>query len=503
MVCLEVTGKLCSYLVIFLCSQAVTFGAGPGFDIAPVITPQGDPIFPIGWWYNVQRWYNTQTNVQELDAAFAQMAASGAKVLYIAGGPNFNMSKHNQYLSYAAAHGLKLIFMIFRDDLMKIDDPIFGDSQKTTIIMTIQSDLQHPNFLGYSLGDELRDCDGPSTGYVSHEQQQWMMDTVKSLNANVMVLQSFGATQTLHDASDPSGCGIEGRVAISDTLAFFRYPFAQCIPHFYPVSITNNLLCINSMARDADGLVVNRRGLINIGQGVGDDWNPDPDPFAPCGFRYPLYDELRYDQWAGVTVNRQRGAIYFEFQSAWPNESQGWYDFFNNVMTPLMHEQGQLQHAMETGWNVGSVVTNGDDYLWSGGPTVRNVGSLLVYDASALKYYLILTNNRNSTNTVSVTISNLPTGLSSLTATLLNESGTGKDTVTMSTGQNQGEYTFSISMTKYDVDIYQIYANESSAICLPGLKTDLNGDCRVDFEDFAILALEWFDCNWSNQDLCQ
>ncbi|MHB9070170.1 MAG: hypothetical protein ACYC54_07355 [Sedimentisphaerales bacterium] len=493
---LKGTRNLCIWLVIFLCSQAVVLAAGPGFSIEPAITPQGNPIFPIGWWYNVQRWYNIQTNVQELDAAWAQMAAGGADTLYIANGPNFNTYNHNLYLSYAAKYGLKLIFMIFRDDLQKIDDPLWGESQMATIIATIESDLQHPNFLGYSLGDELRDCDGPSTGYVSHAQQQWMMDRVKERNANVMVLQSFGATQPLHDPGD--GCSIEGRVAISDTLAFFRYPFALCVPLYYPVSITNNLLCINNLARDSGGLVVGRRGLFNVGQGVGDDWNSDPDPFAPCGMRYPVYGELRYDQWAGVAVNRQRGAIYFEF-GALPSP-QGWVDHFNNIMTPLMQEQGQLKHAMETGWDVGTVVTNGDAYLWSGGPTVRQVGSLLVYDADALKYYLILTNNRDSTNTVSVSISNLPTTLSSMTATLLNENGTGKDTVTMSTGQQQGEYTFSISMSKYDVDIYQISGTGSN--CVPALQTDINGDCKVDFKDFAVLASEWMHCNWSNQNLC-
>ena len=493
---MKVTGKLCACLVVFLCSHMVTLAAGPGFSIEPAITPQGNPIFPIGWWYNVQRWYNTQTPVQEIDTSWGQMAAAGADTLYIAGGPNFNIYNHNLYLSYAAKHGLKLIFMIFRDDLTKIDDPLFGDSQKAAIIATIESDLQHPNFLGYSVGDELRDCDGPPS-YATAAQQQWVMDRAKEWNANVMVLQSFGATQPLHNPGD--GCSIEGRLAISDTLGFFRYPFAQCVPEYNPISITNNLLCINNLVRDAGGLVGARRGLFNIGQGVGTDWNLVPDPFAPCGMRYPLYGELRYDQWAGVAVNRQRGALYFEFGAPLESQSTGYVNFFNTILTPLMQEQRQLKHAMETGWDVGTVATNGDGYLWSN-TTVRLVGSILVYDAEALKYYLILTNNRDTTNTVSVSISNLPTTLSSMTATLLNETGTGKDTVTMSNGQ-QGEYTFSVSMTKYDVDIYQISAG-TAVFCAAGLQTDINDDCKVDFKDFAILASEWLSCNWNDQNLC-
>jgi hypothetical protein len=39
--------------------------------------------------------------------------------------------------------------------------------------------------------------------------------------------------------------------------------------------------------------------------------------------------------------------------------------------------------------------------------------------------------------------------------------------------------------------------------CLPLPHADFNGDCKVDFEDFAIMASEWLYCNWSNQNLCQ
>ncbi|MHB9070172.1 MAG: DNRLRE domain-containing protein [Sedimentisphaerales bacterium] len=39
--------------------------------------------------------------------------------------------------------------------------------------------------------------------------------------------------------------------------------------------------------------------------------------------------------------------------------------------------------------------------------------------------------------------------------------------------------------------------------CSPALQTDVNGDCKIDFKDFAVLASEWLQCNWSNQALCQ
>jgi hypothetical protein len=40
------------------------------------------------------------------------------------------------------------------------------------------------------------------------------------------------------------------------------------------------------------------------------------------------------------------------------------------------------------------------------------------------------------------------------------------------------------------------------AYCVEPLLADLNGDCQVDLEDFALFAVDWLKCNWSEQSAC-
>jgi uncharacterized delta-60 repeat protein len=38
--------------------------------------------------------------------------------------------------------------------------------------------------------------------------------------------------------------------------------------------------------------------------------------------------------------------------------------------------------------------------------------------------------------------------------------------------------------------------------CIAAISGDLDGDCKVDFKDFAIMALHWLDCNYALQEDC-
>jgi len=49
------------------------------------------------------------------------------------------------------------------------------------------------------------------------------------------------------------------------------------------------------------------------------------------------------------------------------------------------------------------------------------------------------------------------------------------------------------------IDRFRVVAPE---YCLNKPLSDLNGDCKVTFSDFAILASEWLDCGRCDQTTC-
>ena len=57
-----------------------------------------------------------------------------------------------------------------------------------------------------------------------------------------------------------------------------------------------------------------------------------------------------------------------------------------------------------------------------------------------------------------------------------------------------------------DVRICYNYALTEAEIlklsCIPPIAGDLDGNCRVDFDDFAVLASEWLECNRPKQQDC-
>lgn len=40
-------------------------------------------------------------------------------------------------------------------------------------------------------------------------------------------------------------------------------------------------------------------------------------------------------------------------------------------------------------------------------------------------------------------------------------------------------------------------------VCIEPIKSDLNGDCRVNMFDFTLFSSEWLDCNLDPEELCR
>ncbi|MHA2231443.1 MAG: hypothetical protein ACXAB4_03025 [Candidatus Hodarchaeales archaeon] len=52
-----------------------------------------------------------------------------------------------------------------------------------------------------------------------------------------------------------------------------------------------------------------------------------------------------------------------------------------------------------------------------------------------------------------------------------------------------------------NTDIDNIYVSYKLQVCNYILSGDANGDCRINFFDFALLADNWFiNCNWTPDD---
>ena len=74
-----------------------------------------------------------------------------------------------------------------------------------------------------------------------------------------------------------------------------------------------------------------------------------------------------------------------------------------------------IQHAMETGYNVGKMCSNPDELArveisrCKGSRRMFNrIGHILIYDDQRRKYFLIRTNNESFDHQVRLTISELP-----------------------------------------------------------------------------------------------
>ena len=54
----------------------------------------------------------------------------------------------------------------------------------------------------------------------------------------------------------------------------------------------------------------------------------------------------------------------------------------------------------------------------------------------------------------------------------------------------------------YDPGAFAVLADQTQRFCPVKLDADFNGDCRVDFRDFAIFCLDWLQCTAQPPEAC-
>jgi uncharacterized delta-60 repeat protein len=83
-----------------------------------------------------------------------------------------------------------------------------------------------------------------------------------------------------------------------------------------------------------------------------------------------------------------------------------------------------------------------------------------------------------------------------------NGSGNGADFARALTVDSSGNIYVTGASYSGTSDDYATIKYTQHGICLGAVANDLNNDCKVDFEDFAMMASSWLECNYALEEDC-
>ena len=119
-----------------------------------------------------------------------------------------------------------------------------------------------------------------------------------------------------------------------------------------------------------------------------------------------------------------------------------------------------IAHAMETGYNVGQVVSNLDELTNTDIPPAKGghrkfnkIGHILLYDNQQQRYFLIVTNNESTAHIVRLTIADLPVPLRTLTVDKPHDN---RELTLNDLGE--GRYQLEDQLNNHDVAVYVVQA---------------------------------------------
>ena len=444
-----------------------------GYDygqIGPVMyydpnTGQSTPFLPIGWYF---WWPHSGTLLDEV-------AASGGNTVLFADNDDavpWMFGETGAGLDRAQELGLKVI-VGFRGVAMLMGVNYNDPASYSHLIPWIQAYRDHPALLGWQLGDENG---GDLTAQMINDAAR----VFKRNDPHHQIWQVF----TIHD----DGAKLINYMQQTDIASFDRYGYFDSTVPFGGAD------WIIELQNEKAGLGANNgwNGNVNVVQGLGCDTG---------GFdyyRFPDYDEYRhlvFSAFASAGVRGTLSWVYYYNDINWytdPNLFTNWRD---NICQPIQLEQQMIAHAMETGWNVGSVAANTDGQYLNGptGYPYGKVSHLLTYDDIQEFYYLIVSNNSYETINVELTLTELPDAITSLVAEIPESSST---VVMQDLGG--GDFRLNDTLLDHDVKIYLLRADGEPNYCgdfgTVYFDADLVPDCYVKFDDFALLASEWLYC---------
>ena len=349
------------------------------------------PFFPYGWYS-----FGPSAQIKEI-------AANGANTALYAG-----MGKHDwqrsdalKQMDLAEELGVKVIIGLHGAvaGTVNINKPdTYG-----VVPNYVNTFNAHPAMLGWQLGDEF-----------SAEAAPRINDTVKLLRK----LGSKHQTWQVHPHTW-SHQEVRTLMAATDVCSYDGYTYLDGQPPF------SEHASARVLAWQQGKLDLVRQsgwsGNVNVTQAVG----------CKCGdapFRFPTPQEYRWNVFSAIASTGARGTmnwIYSYWGGFYADDPDRFFAFRDDTVRPVNREQQMISRAMETGYDVGHLETTLDlptetEIPPATGPhnKFNKVGRILLHDANARKYYLIVTNNEATTQALHLTLSDLPAPLASVEVTV-------------------------------------------------------------------------------------
>ena len=450
---------VCVFLWISLFSSISysTTNIGPVTSYDPD-TYTSSPFFPVGWYTYGPVGVATVTEISE----------TGSNTILFAGCWDQDWW-HYEYVGAALdrANELGMKIVVGFDGSMLVGVNYAVPSTYLHLRRWIIGFRNKPALLGWQLGDENG---GPLTAQMVQDSAR----AIKDLDSHHQIWQVFAIDHTESVTTD--------YMINSDVYSYDFYQYFDTLngSYYTPLFGGSDGLLNNQVIRMGWAASHGWEGNVNVTQGIGADRGTGIDIF-----RFPNYEEYRWNVFSAIAGAKMRGTmnwIYYYGENYYSDPAM-FTTWRENVNKPVNLEQRAMQNALETGWDVGTLSSNLDD-LVEIVPGVYRVYSkasyILLHDSVAQVYYLVVTNNTFDTQTLNLSLSNLPLPLSSLNALLPKESRQ----ITM-TSPTCGSYLLTDILANHDVHIYTLYSNP--------IDGDANLSSVVDFYDFAILASNWME----------
>ena len=429
-------------------------------------TGQTEPFYPYGWY------------IDDEDVNHASFDKIGGNTLIVA---VYSYDRVRQILDIVRSHDKKIIIAFRSPSYLLGVDPCDSNTYGG---MKYYTDFakNDPALLGWLLGDENE------WNFIGTAQEivnsAYVLNNI--LDGHHQVWQIF------------SGFDVQRALPYLDgTTVYSMDAYPYHISWGEPNSFINVEWwqdCLYAMGQKA---VEDGKSSALLPQGFG---NIDTEPIM-VDWRLPTRREHRWQVFSAIAATGSRGTINWLYNPEWYDANAPAFDnWLENVAKPVFAEQEMISHGMETGYNIGSVAVDWTNKAsdQSGGwvrPYDR-VTQLLIYDDSVGRYFLIVTNNGPLSQNAQFTISNLSSSLSDMNSLVYDDANTGR-TVAM-TNSGGGSYRLTDTLQEFATVIYRINANPVNCMQARarqgGIAGDLNGDCYMNFADFAVFAQDWAHC---------
>ena len=368
--------------------------ARASYSIPPVRAwnPQDDsfaPFFPVGWYS-----FGPSARIEEI----AENAANTALYAGLGTEP-WHANDTLGQLDVAREQGIKVVLGFANSVIGRVvlDKP----ATHGVLPAYVETFNQHPAVLGWQLGDEFSPEAAPR------------------INDASTLLQRLGSKHPTWQVHPHTWSHDQVRtlMANTDVCSYDGYTYLEGQTEFTPHAAARILAWQQAKADliQTEGW----SGNVNVTQAVG----------CKCGtakFRFPTRREYRWNVFSPIATAGARGTlnwIYAYWGGFYADDPERFFAFRDEIVKPVNREQQTIVRAMETGYNIGDVQSNLDQPTRTAIPPAggnhrpyNQLGHVLLYDHVAKNYFLIVSNNENKTQHVALTITQLPTELSSLVA---------------------------------------------------------------------------------------